>query len=477
MGKTKYPELKIKNPISINGDRIAAPFGINAEHQLSKSIQIDSISSNQNYETYKHISEKSSAEVAKVWSNGKFYFDPIVWKYFYKVVYKQKSSEKRLLRQMIQMQTIYAFLKTKYVYAPPLIASSSEELEEKLANEEQELCWDHPIEDKSEFRVINLPKKKVVESVSSTVPFLGSELPPLPQPSSQSEPCKIIVVNGDCLDAALLLKAHGLNAAMLVMASRVHPGGGYRNANAGQEEDLCRRTNLFLCLEDPYLYDRQRMFHYPLPELGGMYVPHCITLRKGMEDGYEFLTKPEEISMIAMNAISHPPTETDESTGEIRMDNKNTKFMAQKIDILLHCAVSKGHDAMVLSAWGSGVYSLPAKQMAELFKTAIEKKYKNYFKCIVFAILDDANAFQNPNNPQGTGNLVQYKHTFKKYLEEYKDVETVQDLEDIFPPLETEEDEEDTKSDPIQDKQSETATSNAEQEDNEEEEDTGIKFY
>ena len=54
------------------------------------------------------------------------------------------------------------------------------------------------------------------------------------------------------------------------MANRYQAGGGYRNGDGAQEENLHRRSNLFQFLEDPQsLIDRN--WSYPLPDFGGIY--------------------------------------------------------------------------------------------------------------------------------------------------------------------------------------------------------------
>ena len=50
---------------------------------------------------------------------------------------------------------------------------------------------------------------------------------------------EIVVVGGDCLEAALRLKQErGLNPAVLNMASMSHPGGGYERGAGAQEGEL-----------------------------------------------------------------------------------------------------------------------------------------------------------------------------------------------------------------------------------------------
>lgn len=63
---------------------------------------------------------------------------------------------------------------------------------------------------------------------------------------------KVFVIEGDCLETSIWLKKkYGCEPLCLNMASDKTPGGGYRGGAGAQEENLHRRTNLFMCLEDP----------------------------------------------------------------------------------------------------------------------------------------------------------------------------------------------------------------------------------
>lgn len=66
----------------------------------------------------------------------------------------------------------------------------------------------------------------------------------------------------------------------------------------------------------------------------------------------------------------------------------------------------------LLVAFGCGSYGTPPDDMARLFAEVLEtESYNKAFKKIVFAVLDDANAYRE-HNPEG--NYIPFKRTFEK---------------------------------------------------------------
>jgi hypothetical protein len=62
--------------------------------------------------------------------------------------------------------------------------------------------------------------------------------------------------------------------------------------------------------------------------------------------------------------------------------------MATRIAGVLGIAALKGHDALVLGAWGCGVFRNDPQEIAELFRDALTGPYRSVFSRIVFAIFD-----------------------------------------------------------------------------------------
>mmetsp|Transcript_25264 Transcript_25264/g.41579 ORF Transcript_25264/g.41579 Transcript_25264/m.41579 type:complete len:383 (+) Transcript_25264:96-1244(+) len=293
---------------------------------------------------------------------------------------KGGGAEKRALRILVQMQTVNAIMRARYHLAPGIYCN----IDPKLTPEIIFYASDHQYN-------------------------FFSKSPPAATTTENA--CEISVIKGDCLETALWLRRTdpSCNPAVLVMASRSHPGGGFESGAGAQEENLCRRTNLWQALLS--VQDQC----YPIPEYGGIYTKNALVIRKGEESGYTFLPQPELISFFNVAAINSPSTEPCKTRpNERRLCKKMVGIYRKKIATMLNIALDQGHDTVVLSAFGCGAYGNPPRHMAEIFKEVLrsprmdvgidddEKNnecgagppiaYVRMFRKIVFAIIDDHNA-------------------------------------------------------------------------------------
>lgn len=216
----------------------------------------------------------------------------------------------------------------------------------------------------------------------------------------------------DCLTMAEREVRKGNSVAVLNMASLVTPGGGVLKGSGAQEENIFRRTNIFKTLY-PFKVGIAREFNiipnikqYPLDEnFGGIYSPD-ITVFKGQEDqGYPLLSKPFKVNVVTVAAYRNPELTNDgKFTVEVEAKTRN------KIKTILNICLINGNDTIILSAFGCGAFHTPPSLMARLFKEILEsEEYKNRFKFVGFAILNDYNAHRE-HNPQG--NYKPFKDVF-----------------------------------------------------------------
>jgi uncharacterized protein (TIGR02452 family) len=233
---------------------------------------------------------------------------------------------------------------------------------------------------------------------------------------------KITVENIDCLNKAeeYILKITNPSEkgsqrpTVLNMANRRHPGGGVFNGSNAQEENLFRRTNLFLSLF-PYSpeyakkfgFPKQKNGKYPLDKnFGGIYSNYIEVFK---DENYYLMENPFFIAVITVPALNRPVIYKN-LNGEYRIADSLIEPTKNKIRTILNIAAIWDQETLVLSAFGCGAFRNPPKHMAELFKEVLEEDtYKNRFKEICFAILDDHNS-RKEHNPEG--NYKPFKEVF-----------------------------------------------------------------
>ncbi len=223
--------------------------------------------------------------------------------------------------------------------------------------------------------------------------------------------------NADCVDVAKKLLDAGFNPAIVNLASRRRPGGGYDKGMGAQEETLCRLSTLsqslyqyydpkYKCVRDANV--PHRFNAYPLDiNFGGIYSPSVVFFRKNARDGYAFREKPFTCGVVTVAALSfrEPNDFCNEERQYMAPDGGFTPegeaIQFNKIRTIFRLALANGHDSVVLGAFGCGVNKLPADAVANQFRRVLEEsEFTGKFRSIVFAILERGGA-RRPVEEQG----------------------------------------------------------------------------
>ena len=226
---------------------------------------------------------------------------------------------------------------------------------------------------------------------------------------TNEEETKIIVRNVDCLEEGVRLCREGYNPAILNMASRRHPGGGVMLGAGAQEESLFRRTNLFRSLYQFTEYFINHVWYkkyitpvstgecYPLDRnFGGIYTPGALLFREDEQHGYKLMESPECLSVISVAGMNRPKIKDATHIADDLIEGTKNKMRT-----ILRIGLRHGHDSLVLGALGCGAYRNPPSHIAKLFHEVFEEpEFKNKYRLISFAILDDHNTHQ-AQNPEG----------------------------------------------------------------------------
>lgn len=247
------------------------------------------------------------------------------------------------------------------------------------------------------------------EMMRGTV-FYEREIQPVDR-AQNVEATVVEVRDIDCLYAGMHLKEQGYNPAVLNMASRRNPGGGVTTGAGAQEETLFRRTNLFRSLYQfaPYAsqYGIKRSRHqYPLDRnFGGIYTPNAVCFRETEQKGYALLDAPVRLSFITVAGMNRP-----DLTADGMIADHHVEPIKNKMRTIFRMGLVHGHDSLVLGALGCGAFRNPPRHVARLFHEVLdEAEFRNRYRRIVFAILDDHNAHLR-HNPDGN---------FRPFAEEF----------------------------------------------------------
>lgn len=231
---------------------------------------------------------------------------------------------------------------------------------------------------------LNDPKNRT--SLNFNVPtkkYTYNQIPPL---KGGNETTVLQIRDQDSVDAAEELAQQGLRTALLNFANKVHHCGGYLTGQSAQEEDICRRTTLFAVLNN-------NKSAYPIGNDQLIYSSDIKIFRKNWSSGFA-LQNPVAINVITMAAYNLNQNMSNNDANISDADYKNG--MREKIRAQLRIAAFDKNQAVVVGAFGAGVFAQNAKKsmqeisqiVASLYREVLgEPEFQGVFKIIRFAIL------------------------------------------------------------------------------------------
>jgi len=193
---------------------------------------------------------------------------------------------------------------------------------------------------------------------------------------------EIEVVNETSFSGATRLLQEGYkNIAILNFASAKNPGGGFLGGSQAQEEALARASAMYPCIvQMTEMYTTNRANRSCLYLDYGIYSPKVCVFR---DDEDVLLEQPYEVSIITMPAVNAGAVKPKERP-------QIAPTMKRRIRHVLWMALADDNDAIVLGAWGCGVFRNDVSHMASYFSEVIREdaRFKGAFKKIVFSVLD-----------------------------------------------------------------------------------------
>jgi uncharacterized protein (TIGR02452 family) len=197
-----------------------------------------------------------------------------------------------------------------------------------------------------------------------------------------------VEVTGETTGAALrrlLVDERCAEAFALNFASAKNPGGGFLGGAKAQEEDLCRVSALYSSqITRRAYYDENRATDTLIYTDHAIYSPRVAFFRDERLELLEEPFYPSVLTMPAPNAGEH----LRKSPGDRRSIRD---ALARRIAMVLAVARAHEHRALVLGAWGCGVFRNDPTEVAELFAAALDAPvFKGAFDRVTFAVYDRA---------------------------------------------------------------------------------------
>lgn len=172
--------------------------------------------------------------------------------------------------------------------------------------------------------------------------------------------------------------------AALNFASAKNPGGGFLGGSQAQEESLARASALYATLstQQPY-YDANRACDTCL-YTDHMIVSPMVPVFRDDED--QLLEEPWFMTFITSPAPNAGAVAKNEPhrLGEIE------STLRTRMEQILSAAVVEGQTALVLGAWGCGVFKNDPATVANLFAQFLRGNgaFARAFEAVAFAVLD-----------------------------------------------------------------------------------------
>lgn len=190
---------------------------------------------------------------------------------------------------------------------------------------------------------------------------------------------KLFIDDISSVDAIFKYKSPNKAIGVLNFASYKEPGGKFLEGAMAQEEALCHESNLYDILvkyrNDFYIPNHNRLNR-------GMYRNNIICLSDVVFDRED---KGQSAMYCDVITCAAPNKRVAKEYCNVP-DNIIYEAMEERIDHLLYAAFDYDIDTLILGAFGCGVFTNDPRDVATIFKNALNTKYKNAFHEVIFAI-------------------------------------------------------------------------------------------
>lgn len=173
---------------------------------------------------------------------------------------------------------------------------------------------------------------------------------------------------------------------VLNFASAKNAGGGFRNGAQAQEESLARSSALYKSLvRCPQYYEFHRAHRSAFYSNRMIYSPRCPVFRK--DDG-TLLDKPYLVDFITSPAPNRGAMKQNKADNPDRIE----EVLRDRGAKVLSLAASHDCDALILGAWGCGVFRNNPAIVAGMFGDYLlpDGLFYGRYKVVLFSVLDSS---------------------------------------------------------------------------------------
>lgn len=224
---------------------------------------------------------------------------------------------------------------------------------------------------------------QVRDAIEGTTLYRPSDLARLSRVVGPDQHATRIEVTGEGTSEAgyRLLSEGESDVAALNFASARSVGGGFLRGARAQEEELCRASALYRCLETQReYYDANRSHRDTLYTDHVIYSPRVPFFR---DPRRQLVETPYLLSILTAPA---PNTRAETSGANLPASMVRSTF-ERRIGMVLALARERGHETLVLGAWGCGAFGGDPEVVSLAFRDALQGNFRGVFRRVVFAVL------------------------------------------------------------------------------------------
>jgi uncharacterized protein (TIGR02452 family) len=232
----------------------------------------------------------------------------------------------------------------------------------------------------------------IAEAVAATVLVRPDETPDLRSRAAAAVATRRFTTAIDVRNETTFAAARRLvgrcgedRVAALNFASAKNPGGGFLSGSQAQEESHARASALVACLEGngSAYYDANRR------ERSLLYTDHLIVSPRVpvfRDDDDRLLEDPYRATILTMPAPNRGAIAKNDPA---QLRDVEPTFR-RRIELVLAAAAAFGQTALVLGAWGCGVFANDPRAVARLFAEQLtgDGPFARAFEHVTFAVLD-----------------------------------------------------------------------------------------